>query len=304
VKILVATDLSAPSDEAVRQAHARAKPGDQLAVVHVIPNLQPVAPLFPQSTQQTILDVAALPARAEEAVRDRVAELTGRSDDAFEVFIEQGVDYAEVARRAAAWHADLVVIGSRGSTGLERVLLGSVAERVARYATCPVLVARHVPDASAKGPVVAATDLSDPSLPALEAAVREASHLGAPLVAVHAVDAGPTNLLYGAGLLTGTVPFALLPGVIDQLKSAAKAALTEAMDTAKASGEARVDVGDAAAAVVRAAIESHARLVVVATHGRTGLRRVAMGSVAEAIVRTAPCPVLVTRHVDHAHASH
>lgn len=301
MRILVATDLSELSNEAVRLAHAWAKKDDAFAVVHVVPNLQPIAPLFPQSTQQTIVDIASLPARAEDAVRERVAELTGRDADGLEVFVEQGVDYAEVARRASRWKADLVVVGSRGATGLERALLGSVAEQIARYAPCPVLVARPVPDAAKNGPVLAATDLSDPSLPALEAARREAERLGAKLVAMHVVDAGPTGLMYGMGLLTGTVPFNLLPGVIDDAKAAAKTALGEAMDTAKAQGDVRVESGHAAAEVAKAAADLHARLVVVATHGRTGLKRVAMGSVAEAIVRSVPCPVLVVRHVDHSH---
>ena len=55
--------------------------------------------------------------------------------------------------------------------------------------------------------------------------------------------------------------------------------------------ECRVDEGDAAAAIVSAARATESELIVMGTHGRTGLRRMLMGSVAENVLRTAPCPV-------------
>jgi nucleotide-binding universal stress UspA family protein len=79
--------------------------------------------------------------------------------------------------------ADLIVLGARGATGLKRLLLGSTAEEVLRHAHCPVLVTRWP---ASSGPVVAATDFSDPALPAITAAATAASRMGAPLAFVHA----------------------------------------------------------------------------------------------------------------------
>ncbi|MEO8874224.1 MAG: universal stress protein, partial [Polyangiaceae bacterium] len=185
MRILVATDLHPAADEAIRQAHAHAGESDTFAVCHVLPNLQPLSVLFPQQNQENIFDVAALSARAETAVRDRVAQLTGRAADSFEVFLDQGVDYAEITRRAQSWKADLVVVGTHGSTPLGHLLLGSTTERVARYSPCPVLVTRAGPE---NGVVIAATDFSDPSIPAVVTGSKEALRLETSLVVVHAVD--------------------------------------------------------------------------------------------------------------------
>ena len=98
-----------------------------------------------------------------------------------------------------------MVVAERGSSGLERVLLGTVAEQVVRYAPCAVLVARS---SARSGHILAATDFSDPSLPALAAAVTEAGARGA-VAAFHAVAIpmlGPDM-----GLVVGSV----LPGIAE-----------------------------------------------------------------------------------------
>jgi len=291
MRILVATDLSDSADEAIRQAHARAAAGDALAMCFVMHNLQPITPLFPQQTAVTIVDVAALETRVESAVRDRVVSLTGRPADGFEVFVEQGVDYAEIVRRASKWKADEIVVGSHGRTGLAHALLGSVAERVARYASCAVRVARA---GKHSGPILAATDLSDPSLPAIAAARAEATRVHAPLVAVHAVDVEP-SFASMAGLPFGIVPSTLAPEVVTQIEEAAATTLSTAMKSAGATGEVSIVTGEAAPAIASEAKARDARLVVIGTRGRTGLAHIALGSVAERVVRTAPCSVLVVR---------
>ncbi len=291
MRVLVATDLSESANEAIRQAHEWAGSANTFATCHVVPNLQPIVPLFPQSTEHTIVDVAAFPARAEAAVRARVGEVTGRGQDDFEVFVDQGVDYAEIARRATAWKADLVVVGSHGHTGLWRLLLGSVAERVARVAPCPVLVARPSP---ADGPVVAATDLSDPSLPAIAEGHAQATRRRVPLVAIHVVDLIP-SLASIAGVPFGIVPGTVSAAVLEEVRKVATTTLSEALERAHSEGESHVVIGDAAAGIVREAESRHAQLVVVGTHGRTGLAQMALGSVAEKVLRAAPCSVLVVR---------
>jgi nucleotide-binding universal stress UspA family protein len=287
MRILVATDLSEAATFAVQQAHAYAlSTNGKLAVCHAVPQLQAAQVLFPQQHSHDAVATLSLREQLEEAVGDSVATITGRAADDFEVFIDEGVIYAEIVRRAAAWEADLIVVGGRGGTGLARLLLGSVADKVVRYAQCPVLVARP---SDPTGCVLAATDLSDPSLPAVEAGAREARRLGVPLKVLHAVDVSDVGSMFG------------MPAAGPQARSFAdmqtvlKNQLENAMARFSASGEAILADGMPAAIIVRMSETLAAGLIVVGTRGRTGLPRVLIGSVAEKVVRSAGCSVLVVR---------
>jgi nucleotide-binding universal stress UspA family protein len=111
MRVLAATDLGKSADEAVRQAAELAGPSGVLGAIHVLPTLDAVSVLFPQQHFRAALDVAQILARATDAVRERVSRVGGR--DA-EIFIEEGIAYAEIVRRAEACGADLVVLGSHG----------------------------------------------------------------------------------------------------------------------------------------------------------------------------------------------
>ncbi|HXN33917.1 MAG TPA: universal stress protein [Polyangiaceae bacterium] len=125
MRILIATDLSRGADEAIRQGAALASKEDALGVVITTAGGEREAePTFPT--------------KARANVFDQVARVAHRD---VEIFVDEGVDYAGIVARAEAWHADLVVVGSYGQSGLSRAL-GHVAERTVRYAHCDVLVAR------------------------------------------------------------------------------------------------------------------------------------------------------------------
>lgn len=289
-RIIAASDLSEASDEALRQAYARAtSTGAELAVCHVLPELLGVSPLFPQQNAQNALQLANLEGEVRTALGEQLATcLPGAKA---EIFIERGSGYAGIVRCAEAWAADLVVVGSHGRTGLPRLLLGSVAEQVVRHAHCPVLVARAT---THRGVVLAATDLSDPSMPAISAAAEEARRRKARLVVVHAVAFGSIEVTLEEIVrdITRRGP----GGNIDaQIRNNVEADLQRALAKCGAEGETRVVDGVPAAAIVRAADELGAELIVVGTRGRTGLARVALGSTADRIVRAAACSVLAVR---------
>jgi nucleotide-binding universal stress UspA family protein len=295
-RILVAVDLSEASLEALREAHVRAAAtGAALAVCHVLPNLYNIHTLFPQDNQASMLGLAELEQRMRTALDDKVRSVVGSGE--VTVFVEQGVDYAEIIRRAEAWSADLLVVGSQGHTGLPRLLLGSVAERVVRYASCPVLVVRPGPERAIDGQhcVLVATDLSDPSLPAVAAGVEEARRLGARLVVAHSLDLSESVWGAAVGNLFGSTPVVPSEEVQRSVRDAMRTTLRQALDQLGATGEVAVLDGSPASAVVRYATELNAGLLVIGTHGRTGLARVALGSVADRIVRTADCSVLTVR---------
>lgn len=292
-RILVATDFSDSADEALRQAARLAeRDGAKLALCHAMPELQPVDMLFPQRTTITSMEAADLERRAAEALVERATAVIGRAADGLSTFVERGTDYAAVVERAEAWRADLVVVGSHGRTGLKRALLGSVAERVVRYAQGPVLVARP---GALTGPVVAATDLSDPSLPAIRAAAAEAGRRGSELVVVHAIESLSHLFVATAGAPFGGSWSGIDADALRSIRDAARTALAGALESVGEKATPEVVEGDAASSIVARAEALGAQLVVVATHGRTGLARVALGSVAEKVVRHAPCSVLVVR---------
>lgn len=294
-RVLVATDLSEASFDAVDEAlHYAKRDGARLAVCHVVPNLLPIQPFFPQLGVAGALDAAKLETEAERAVAAEFSRRTGLADGLFDVLVETGSDAASIVRRADAWGADLVVVGSHGRTGFRRALLGSVSERVVRTAHSAVLVAR--PGATKGGPVVVATDISDPSVEAIRVAKTEADARGVPLVLVHAFYFPVDPIGYGYLSPFGVVSTPPDPKAVESLREAATAALATAAEAAGVTGAKRLVVeGLPAPAIVAAAESEGAGLLVVATHGRTGLARVAIGSVAESVVRHASCPVLAVR---------
>jgi nucleotide-binding universal stress UspA family protein len=282
MRVLVATDLSKAADEAIKQAAELAGSSGTLAAVHVLPSLQSVSMLFPQKHAEEVVDLGAVISRVSETLRERITQVAAHDAD---IFVEQGSDYAEIVRRAEVWKAEIVVVGSHGHTGLSRVF-GGVAERVVRYAHCRVLIARETPK---RGIVLVATDLSDPSLPAVTAAAEEAARRGVALKVIHAVDFVDmeTRHLFGLGT----------PATYDvtNLRDPARDQLADVMKRNHLKAETQILSGSASAAIVGEAEKSGAELLVLGSHGRTGLTRLLLGSVAEKVVRTSSCSVLVVR---------
>ncbi len=144
--------------------------------------------------------------------------------------------------------------------------------------------------------IVCATDLSPASLPAVRCAAKLARSVGARVILAHAVPSA-------ADL---SVPHAMMPALAapdmtlaaEELRRGAHEELVELAEKelgAEIEWEVVLGRGNAAEEVERIARAKHADVVVIGTHGRTGLSRVVLGSVAEAVVRRAPCAVLTVR---------
>ena len=179
--------------------------------------------------------------------------------------------------------AALLVVGHRGRGGFTGLLLGSVGIAVAAHATCPVVVVRGVRRAG--GPVVVGVD-AEYSDAALGFAFEEAARRAVPLVAVHAWSE--------AALDPFIVPFVDW----DAIRADEEAVLAEALAPWVAKFpdvEVRPAVvrDGAAGAVVKAA--EGASLVVAGSRGRGGVRGLLLGSVSQALLHHAPCPVAVVR---------
>jgi nucleotide-binding universal stress UspA family protein len=287
--VLALVDFSEASDEALRQAHGYARMvSAKLSVLHVVPDFLPASPLLPDGSVKNIDAEVQLEARALDELGARVKEITGRSRNDADVAVAMGSADAAAVHHAEQHHVDLVVVGATGRTGLARLLMGSTAERIVRHAPCSVLVARPSP---ASNHLLAATDLSDAATPAVERAKAEAEWRGGALHLVHAMDFSALGWTAAAGPLGG-FGVAMPPERMAQMRKLAEEALR---DLGGPAATVHVVEGSAKRAVVSLAESLPAGLVIVGTHGRTGLRRMALGSVAEAIARVAPCSVLVVR---------
>src|SRR5690606_2906760 len=187
---------------------------------------------------------------------------------------------------------DLIVMGTHGRSGVDRLLLGSVAEDVVRLADCPVLTIRPDTEPAPLGVrrVLAPVDFSAASWLAVAYAKHLAALTGAPLALVHVVETLPS---YG---LVDIPPSFPPPSV--EVEAEAREAL---LDLAREAGGPPVEVvphvvaGHPTIGVLEAAAALAPDLLVLPTHGRSGLKRLVLGSVAEQVVRRGPCPVLVVR---------
>ncbi len=134
--VVVPVDFSEASFDAVRTARELVELAGALHVVHVLPVLQATEP-------GVIWDTINDPSRIEHAEAALREKLSGDDLAGIDVRIVIGNPGSEIAATAEQCEADLIVLPSHGRSGLSRILLGSVAERVVRLAHCPVLVIRE-----------------------------------------------------------------------------------------------------------------------------------------------------------------
>lgn len=286
MRVLVATDFSESATAAIQEAHRRAlEAGGPLAVCHVVSRAEALGERLRGRSPVNPFGALGASDKIALELRGSIAARTGRSEENLEVFVEEGTPHEEIVRRAAAWKSDLVVVGA-GRSRLLGSVFGGVAEKVSRHAHCPVLVTR--PSERSKC-ILVATDLSDPSLPAIAAGAREAERLGVRLSVIHVID-------FAAAGAMGGLPMAV-PGSAShvEIARAASQQLREAMARLSVVGEAHVVEGPPAASILEMSETLWAGLLVVGSRGRTGLARILLGSVAEEVLRRSACSVLVVR---------
>jgi nucleotide-binding universal stress UspA family protein len=201
---------------------------------------------------------------------------------------------------AADLGCDLVVMGTHGRTGVRRLVLGSVAERVVRSSPCPVLVVREDRQPRLDN-VLVPVDFSDHSTNAARYAIRLASRANPAIELLHVWDIPPHMRSVAIAERAGGAPVPLweltrgrVQAAMSELVAKLDAEINAAMDERHGLLlRQRIEIGSTAETITDIAAMSGHDLIVLGTHGRTGLSRLAMGSVASKVVRTAACPVLV-----------
>lgn len=278
--VLIATDLSDADDEAVRQGVALA---DDLAapavIAHVLPEAFRLRVLFPHTAGVDARVQGELADKAAAAVRQRVETVLGARGRDLEIALDTGSPHAGILAMAAARQAGVIVLAA-----------GSTAVRVARGAGVPVLVARTSPRG---GVIIAATDFSDPALPAVRTAAAQAATRKVRLRILHCLDIDAAAYAPAAAA-AGIMHIApVSQETLTLLEQDAREHLQRAIATAAPEAEGALIRRPPAQGILDAAAEAATSLIVVGTRGRTGIVRFALGSVAEDVVNHAPCSVLV-----------
>lgn len=232
----------------------------------------------------------------QEAASGRLNEITRMVREKgveVDADLKLGVPSQVILDTAADLQADLVVIGTRGLSGLRHLLLGSTAERVVQHADCPVLTV-HPGDADKHRPmdtILVPTDFSKDAETAYFAAL---SLLGKErstrVVLLHVYHLPYEYTAYG------TIPTSL--DYFRDVEGAAEDRLTGLAEQLRQQGfqvETRAREGFPPEVILGEAAEVGADLIAMGTHGRTGLVHLVLGSTAERVVQRAHCPVLTVR---------
>lgn len=282
--ILFPTDFSDSAQQVFPLACSLARDcGARIVVLHV------AAPLRSQDPLSALQD-------RDEYHKERWQTLHQmRAPDAnvhVEHQLETGDAAPEILRVAQQNKAGLIVIGTHGGTGIGRLLVGSVTEQVLRAASCPVLAVKKNQVASNIQTILLPTDLSESSESALGVAFSLARDYHARLIVLHVASSG------------NAVPYSQFEMMLKE-SSSYRHELEEQLRQCQkpaCNAEFRVAEGDAADQINRIAQETRCDLIVMGTHGRTGLQRLLMGSVAENTLRNASCPVLLVKQAKTSNA--
>lgn len=294
-RILLATDFSRWARRAEDYACALACSWRAsltvLSVAEFSPGLNPDYPV----NQQYLADLL-------QTASSQLVDLKGRAERrgiAVTTRVATGIPSEEVIASAQVEDADLIVVGTRGKTGLAHVLLGSTAERVIRGAPCPVLAVRteladsEQEEGAPSMPVtleriLVPVDFSDCSLDALEHAVMVAQQAKASVMLLHVLE----PLSYGLDFTLSQSRARHL-----EVESWTKRLdeLASSHQHSHVSVEYQLRGGLPADSILDSAQTLPCDLIVMGTHGRRGISHTISGSVAEAVLRKAHCPVIAVR---------
>lgn len=276
--ILVATDFSRRADRAIGRAAILARQsGARLVLAHVVDDDQP-DPL-----------VAAERQAAETALNEMIAvrpELLGLACEA-EVVL--GDPFDGIVRAARQTAAGLIVIGAHRRQILRDIFIGTTVERVIRSSETPVLMVNAEP-AGPYSEVLAAMDLSDCAGRALVSAKSLGLLERVRLSVLHAVDTPAKNAMIHANVDRQEVDRHLT----DVMQRARRdlVAFLASLGLEGLDGAILLREGAAAGAIAQAVEDVRPDLVIIGTHGRSGLGRLLLGSVAAEILARLRCDVL------------
>ncbi|KKK66103.1 hypothetical protein LCGC14_2967460 [marine sediment metagenome] len=230
----------------------------------------------------------------EEAVNKIKAilpeELLGSED--IVPIIRFGKPFLEVIQVAKEKDVDIIAIGTHGRAGVDRIILGSVAERVVRKAHCPVMVVRSRKYIGFKR-IIVPIDFSDCSRIALEYAAATARAHRSKLTILHVYEESFIEP-YVRAANTEEEAQEIIRG-IEQVNEGKYDEFLKKIDLGGVEYDKLLRKGIPSNEIVETAREQQAQLIVVGTHGRSGIKHMLIGSDAEEVVRNAPCDIVVVK---------
>lgn len=292
--LLIARDFSPASDRALRHAmDLAARTG---ATLHVL-----YAKILHREATKPADEVS--PAEEVDRVREELKQDTPISSEALDtVSVEEEVrrdvfPAPAILNYTSDAEIDLITLGTHGRRGAQRFMIGSVAEEVVRRAPCPVLTLRKGDDEKESisfepiDRILAPLDFSDNARKALRHAREWAGLYDATLDLVHVIE----EKLHPALSIGGMKTIHELEPDVEEKALEMLDACMEDTEGPSPDFESHVLTGKASSVIAEFVEERDIDLVTLTTHGRTGIKRFLLGSVAEKVVRYVPCPVLVVR---------
>jgi nucleotide-binding universal stress UspA family protein len=292
-RILCPVDLSPASLHALEHAVALARwYGTTLVAFHVFsPQPLPMATEFGGY-------VPAPPQLSEDEITEEVRRFTQpvAGSVPIQIVVREGNPVYEIVGQAARMQADLLVLGTHGRSGFERLFLGSVTEKVLRKVACPTLTVpphEKVPaDPVSFKKILCPVDFSAPSTRALQYALSLAKEADARLMVLHVLES------YVDAVKLSEVSQFTVPefeqhrkdDAIERLK-----ALIPADAREWCTPEEVVITGKPHREIVRVASDAGADLIVMGVHGRGAVDLMVFGSTTNQLLREAKCPILTLR---------
>jgi nucleotide-binding universal stress UspA family protein len=272
-KILVATDFSEQADVAVDQAARVARhTGARLTLLHAAHGNDGTTPQVLETQREQV------------AARGVHASVRVVAADPADSIIDAARDLG----------ANLVVVGTHGRTGFSRLLLGSVAERVVRNARTSVMVARTRREGTDFERILVPTDFSEQAESALQAALVLARP-GATIELFHCWMP-PASVPVTGGMFPSPTPVHAKPRTSHAQDAERRGAALAERFSSERIGVSFAQTEDSAVRGIHKRLDTGLYdCVVLGSHGRRGLRRWLLGSVAEPTVRYAPCSAVVVR---------
>jgi nucleotide-binding universal stress UspA family protein len=278
-KILVAVDGSATSLHAFKEALRLDTSWP--VVVSVAPPFEPFGGDVQLVKGQDIQSMLSAPC---QLALGKAEDLARKPAVSIKTVCAVGEAHERIVELAQDEHCDLIVMGPKGHGVIEMALMGSVTRRVIGYSPVDVLV---IPDKASLGweKLLLATDGSGFSWQAAQKALNLAETYGSEIIVASIADIPP-------------VLYAEAAEVVESVRREHQGYVSEVTAEAeklnlKAAGF--IPQGAPAKAITDLARQEKASLIIMGSHGRTGLKRLLMGSVTERVIGQAPCPVLVVK---------